>query len=605
MNNSVNGRKDIKRSEKIIYVVFTYMIFMFIIIVAYRGHNKIGTRNSVRLMDIEGQYSVDEGKIYRDYSLYKPRRCKMSTTLDFKGHFTQNIPAGEMVWIQVENMSVRVFVNGSIVYNNDAADDYLVWDYFVSNEITSTDELRVEMEAKNPVPFNFLFSKLLENISVGTKYALAKANIYNNLVFIIMSLYVLLIGVVLIPYCFQLRYLYDGEVDIEGFMSSSLMLIFGALNCLINQKYAGLIFDNAYLITYLAYIAKILTSLFIVRYIYIYFRRDFFRRAGQVFNYVNIARVVLYMSILMMTGDDVVSRVTFTYNAYLGGIILIAAMMFVLCDFMSEERENRPIIIVTLILVVCMIIEVLFFIMTGTYISQLLVTGLVVFTFTEWNSVSKKRIQRLKLAKRAQEMENELTQNQIKMMISQIQPHFLYNALGTIRALCVKDPQTARQAIDSFSKYLRANMDSLNQKGCIPFSRELEHTKCYLDIEQLRFGDLLKVEYDIQTMDFEIPALSLQTMAENAVKHGLLAKREGGTLRISTVERNSCYEIKVEDDGVGFDVSKPLSEERSHVGVANTRQRILSMCGGEVSIGSKLGVGTTITIVIPKEPNNK
>lgn len=604
MANTNHVDKRISKQEKIIYAIFAYMIFMFIVIVAYRGERRITNRSEAVRVKPVGSYSVDEGHEYLDYSSYKPRKCKMSKTMSFEGHFSEDIPQGKLVWLQVENINVKVFINDVEVYNDTDFDDYLVWDNFVSEGISTQDKVNVDMEVKNPIPLNFLFSRVLENIMVGTKYELTKTNLTEHIIFILMGFYVFLMGLVLIPYCFQLKYLDGEKANTEGMMSCALMLMFGSLNCLSNNTYTGLLFDNQYCVTYFAYIVKMLTSVFIVRYVDKMLHRESFKKVTKLFCYINIIRVTLYIAVLMMTGDDYVARTAFVIIAIIGCIILLTVMIFVLIEAFSGEYEERRNWWAMVFLLFCLIVEVLFYILTGTYITRMLTIGLVLFTLTEWALVSRRNLQNVRLAKKAQELENELTQSQVKMMISQIQPHFLYNALGTIRALCIKDPQTARQAIDSFAKYLRANMDSLNQKGCIPFSKELEHTECYLFIEKLRFGDLLNIEYDIQTKDFEIPALSLQTMAENAVKHGLLAKREGGTLKISTSETNSYYVVRIEDDGVGFDINKPMSKERSHVGVANTRQRIAAMCGGSVSIGSKSGVGTTITILIPKGEND-
>jgi len=95
--------------------------------------------------------------------------------------------------------------------------------------------------------------------------------------------------------------------------------------------------------------------------------------------------------------------------------------------------------------------------------------------------------------------------------------------------------------------------------------------------------------------------MTIQTLAENSVKHGLLAKEEGGTLLIKSRETANCFEVQIIDDGVGFDTNARQDASRSHVGIENSRKRLAAMCGGTLSIGSKLGVGTTITITIPKQ----
>ena len=120
--------------------------------------------------------------------------------------------------------------------------------------------------------------------------------------------------------------------------------------------------------------------------------------------------------------------------------------------------------------------------------------------------------------------EKQLYESRISVMLSQIQPHFLYNSLNAIRGLCRKDPEQAREAIGSFSEYLRGNMDSLNKREPIPFIRELSHIENYLKLEKFRFGDELKVNYDIKEKNFFIPALSVQPLVENAVKPGICEK---------------------------------------------------------------------------------
>lgn len=202
---------------------------------------------------------------------------------------------------------------------------------------------------------------------------------------------------------------------------------------------------------------------------------------------------------------------------------------------------------------------------------------------------------------RYQKMQKELYEAKVSVMVSQIQPHFMYNALSSIAMLCKLDPDTAHQATITFAQYLRSNMDSLKQTKPIPFEQELEHLKKYLYIEKLRFGKKLNIVYDIQTTDFVLPQLSIQPLAENAVKHGISKKRGGGTLTIATRETETAYEVIVSDDGTGFDVNEKKDDGRSHVGMENIRRRLQEMCGAEVIINSTIGEGTVATVVLPKE----
>jgi len=98
-----------------------------------------------------------------------------------------------------------------------------------------------------------------------------------------------------------------------------------------------------------------------------------------------------------------------------------------------------------------------------------------------------------------------------------------------------------------------------------------------------------------------LPLLSIQPLVENAVKHGVGMKEDGGTVKISTRETETAYEVVIEDDGVGFDVNEQKDDGRSHVGMENTKKRLRDMCGGEVKITSVIGKGTTAIVVLPKE----
>ena len=206
-----------------------------------------------------------------------------------------------------------------------------------------------------------------------------------------------------------------------------------------------------------------------------------------------------------------------------------------------------------------------------------------------------------KEAIRYQQVQKELYEAKVSVMISQIQPHFMYNALTSIAMMCQIDPDTAQEATVTFADYLRVNMDSLKQTKPVPFETELEHLKKYLYIEKLRFANLLNIEYDIQTTGFYLPLLSIQPLVENAVKHGVGMKEDGGTVKISTRETETSYEVVIEDDGVGFDVNEQKDDGRSHIGMENTKKRLRDMCGGEVKIESVVGEGTTATVILPKE----
>lgn len=211
-------------------------------------------------------------------------------------------------------------------------------------------------------------------------------------------------------------------------------------------------------------------------------------------------------------------------------------------------------------------------------------------------SVTAVMKQKRKLAKK----EQELYDMQINILSAQISQHFIYNTLTTIKYLCKKDALLAAETVDEFAGYLRGNLEALTGDKAIWFSEELMHVKNFLAIEQKRFGKRINVIYDIREEAFMLPPLTLQPIVENAVKHGIAPKEQGGTIRISTGKNDTDYWIRVEDDGVGYCVKERAKEKKTHIGMCNVAGRVGGLCGGSVKVLSSFGEGTKVLIKIPR-----
>ena len=214
--------------------------------------------------------------------------------------------------------------------------------------------------------------------------------------------------------------------------------------------------------------------------------------------------------------------------------------------------------------------------------------------------------QGINAAAKAKELETEktmlraqLTESRISTMMSQIRPHFIYNTLGSIEQLCSIDPPKAGELVHNFAKYLRGNFGELDNPKPILMSQEMAHVHHYISIENVRFPDMT-FSFEMNSDDFYIPALTIQPIVENAIKHGLMKLTKGGRIRVVSYETGSDYCVSVEDDGVGFDINE-LRDERKHVGIRNIRERLKTMVNGTLEINSTVGSGTKVLIKIPKE----
>ena len=195
----------------------------------------------------------------------------------------------------------------------------------------------------------------------------------------------------------------------------------------------------------------------------------------------------------------------------------------------------------------------------------------------------------------AQQEENE--RQRTRLAVAQMQPHFLYNTLLSVYYLCAQDAAKSQQVIRDFIRYLQSNFTSIGEDKPILFEKELEHTKAYLAVEQACNEGRLFVEFDTPATRFRLPALTLQPIVENAVKHGLSPGLPPLRVSVATQETAGGVRITVEDTGPGF--PQP-ADDAPHTALDNIRQRLKTMCGGTMEIEPREEGGTRVTMFVPR-----
>lgn len=198
---------------------------------------------------------------------------------------------------------------------------------------------------------------------------------------------------------------------------------------------------------------------------------------------------------------------------------------------------------------------------------------------------------------KAKELEEELKNSRIALAMNQIRAHFIFNVLNAISGLCKYDPEKADEMVVCFARYLRVNIDVLKEDRPVPFWRILKQLDDYVMLEQLRFEDGFQFVENIEADDFDLPFLTIQPIIENSIKHGLLPKPEGGTVELHTKREGDHIIISVSDDGIGCNIEESGFE--NSVGLENVRFRLQYMVHGTMTIQSKPGEGTKVTIIIP------
>jgi len=197
----------------------------------------------------------------------------------------------------------------------------------------------------------------------------------------------------------------------------------------------------------------------------------------------------------------------------------------------------------------------------------------------------------------------QLADLKVRMVQSQLQPHFVFNGMSSIRMLIKKDPDKAVAAMDHFMGYLRGTIDAYNNVDMFSIEAELKIVSDYLEIEQVRFGENIQYEIINESEGFMVPPLSIQPLVENAIKHGIRQRLDGsGKVTINVYDKDAKHVIVIEDNGVGFDKKdKKPNDGHVHIGLDSTIRRFEYYLGGKVTVESEEGKGTKVVIVVPEK----
>jgi len=203
--------------------------------------------------------------------------------------------------------------------------------------------------------------------------------------------------------------------------------------------------------------------------------------------------------------------------------------------------------------------------------------------------------------------ERLLAREEIRRLQAQINPHFLFNALNTIASFCRTNSDRSRELLQDLAVFLRRNLHSGD--GFIPLAQELDQVRSYLAIEQARFGERIHATLDVDAdcRDWPVPALLIQPLVENGIKHGLAGREEGGMVSVRATVRDEELHVTVEDNGVGMAPAKARALLESEgdgqcIGVANCNRRLRQIYGAQfgLQIGSRPGGGTLVAMRIPR-----
>lgn len=496
---------------------------------------------------------------------------------------------------------VEIYIDGQLVYDMKPYGDSLIktigsnWTMIPLYREDAGKEICV-----NIIPVYESFRNREVEFLVGSKLSICADRLHQDWPQLLLSVTAIFIGIVFI--CIAVYKLLNKRSD-EGLNALGLFSVMMGLWRLTDTRFTPFLAPQKPVLMFYISVAMLMIGMVPL----IKSMEGRFNKVSRwILNWYCIAVALVCVVQLLLQifgGVDLRENIYITHLMIVAGsIVLVGNVVYDRVKYPQNQNgtltRKAP-----LILVVGVLADIVAFYVRGTSSGLLfsLMAMLIYIIITGVNMMFHYIEQEKQLAEKNRilaENERQLTESRISTMISQIRPHFIYNTLGSIEQLCEIQPETAAKLVHNFSHYLRGNFSELDNQAPIRLSQEMDHIRYYVSIEQIRFPDI-EIKFDLRAGDFLIPALSVQPLIENSIKHGLMKLSKGGIVRVSSYETDTHYCVSVEDNGAGFDTAI-LLDERKHIGLRNIRGRVEAMCSGTLTVESTPGIGTKVVISIPR-----
>ena len=586
-------------------LVLIFLVLPFVCIGVVKSNDNQATLPVPLEMEFEGEYSYD-GVSWYEYS-ESADISSFDGDVTFRGHFTEDVIEGAALNFFINHIGISVYVNGNMIYMDTPTQlksmgrDLMKsmcgqrWSNFICPQITAEDEVEIRFINFHNHGNKNAYKEALANCYMSPPYNPIMENYlekyiepFENWGYGILVVGIMLVGVAVFAKIFgsdlaaKVTKIAVSTLFMGGYVLFDVMLVF--------------LMDDSLAVKTYARQMCLMISVFFVGMLICDMLSGIRRKIANVL--VAISGVVnAAIIIIAITGKVLMYDMGFAWKI-MQLVVSLALVVLGILEIKNNKKNWGEISICTLVhlAVILDIGEVGYFeYFKGLFYKAAFIIMLFGLVFRGVRRIVNEHRTNVK----NQKLEIELDNSHTALMLSQIKPHFIYNVLGTIREFCEEEPKKAAELVQKFSMYLRGNFTEMDNQTPVSVAKEIEHVKHYVDIEMIRFPDMM-VEYDIQNDEFLVPALTIQPLVENAIKHGLMGLETAGKVKVSSYETDKYYEVCVQDDGVGFDESV-FYDGKKHIGIANIRRRIEAICGGSLTIDSVKGQGTTAIIRIPKE----
>lgn len=602
-------------NEVTLTVVGTVLIILAAILLLWHGNatSNQASQALVARIYFDGEYRIADGSWQ---NIVKGQHIPSTDgDVTLRGNFHILAPDGEYVGIFSGDMPVALYLNhinltfyedGNATFITDIEDrrygDSTCGEAWTAYTLTSQSEEPIEIVIHNPHKFGneTAIDKMLENVEFWTgidfeKNILNRGETQRNIGVLFVFISLLFLGSALFTTLIHIH-------------NSKILWILGAV-ILFAGTYLTFSSDSvsfwseSIVTNTIAFVGSMIFYMLFLSMAIVYFLKGTKKVGVATVAILGVFDAILFVLPIF---TDILFYDTFPYWAAAQTLASIILVGCIFRDFASAKEKERWLYIGPVVPLLAFVLDIIMIdlgIWKNGRASMYIFVGLFIAATVAILKVIPNSINTLAKAKELETeriiLNSQLTESRVATMMSQIRPHFIYNTLGSIEQLCYIDSPKAGELVHNFAKYLRGNFGEFDNPNPIPMSQEMAHVHYYISIEKVRFPDMT-FSFEMNSEDFQIPALTIQPIVENAIKHGLMKLEKGGTIGVVSYETDTHYCVSVKDDGVGFDTSELLME-RNHVGIRNIRGRLKEMVNGSLEIESEVGVGTTVLIKIPKE----
>lgn len=561
----------------------------------------MGSKQSVMSIPIpyvfEGEYSLDGSawqKLTDDADI-----CALDGDLILRGNFDFDLPAGGILHFYLNHIGVNIYVNGELAYASSFEETYAgadlcgtIWEEWVSTGIEKGDIIEIRLHNPHSYGNGTAYRDFLKSICGGDTVIFEKWIGRHTRIYWITGFFVIVVSLVLLGMAlgFKVLHIPNGSVlwsmgVLAAFMGGYILLD----TVDISLKNNLVVFN-----TYLCQICMMLSGFELGMCISKSLNgkaKKMAKAATAVLGLMDGAMFIIVLFGKMLLYD------TLPFWAVIQTLVGIILLGCCIAGYRGQSKDERVMSLSFCLILLAMLWELangyMYWWQSGICVKVVFLLLFAVYLVRAVRIIPQNYLASIETEK----LEGELQSSRIVLAMSQIRTHFIFNILNAISGMCKYDPEKADETIVRFARYLRNNIDIMKEDEPVMFLRALEHLEDYVALEQVRFGDKIHFIKEIEAANFKIPPLVLQPLVENAIKHGILVKEEGGTIWLHTERKEQEIVITIRDDGAGFEPAAVCSE--NSVGIDNVRFRLEHMVNGKLDIKSNPGDGTTVTITLP------